>query len=98
MAAALACGVVACSTAEQKVASHIARAEELLARKDEKAALIELRLALQAAPERGDLNLRIARVFAHDETKQLDALFFYQEAYRLDPALDEARLGAAHIL
>jgi len=97
-ALSLACALAACSSPEENINEHLGRAEELLAEGDQKAAIIELRSALKAAPQRGDLNLRIARLLARDEQKQADALFFYQEAYRLDPTLDEARLAAAEIL
>lgn len=98
--AALVCAsaLQACTPADQKIEKHLARAEELIEDKDHKGALIELRNALKLAPQRGDLNLRIAKILARDEERLADALFFYQEAYRLDPSLDEARLAAAEIL
>lgn len=100
IAVALACAATlqACSPPSQKIDEHLARAEELIEQDDDRGALVELRSALKLAPQRGDLNLRIAKILARDQKRLSDALFFYQEAYRLDPSLDEARLAAAELL
>lgn len=95
---ALAGAFAACTSPDEKVNEHLRKAEEALAAGDERSALIELRSGLRAAPQRADVNLRIARLFEKNEEKLADALFFFQEAYRLDPSLDEARLAAAELL
>jgi tetratricopeptide (TPR) repeat protein len=94
----LALGILACTSPAEKVDAHLEKAASLLDGGDDKGALIELRSALKIAPQRADLNLRIAQLLARDEEKTADSLFFYQEAYRLDPSMDEARLAAAEIL
>jgi tetratricopeptide (TPR) repeat protein len=100
-AAAVAAAFVAlatgCASKEEKLENHMARANEHLAKGEPKVALLELRSALQLAPNNGAVNMRIAEVMAQ-EGMAADAAFFYREAFRVDPSLDEARLGAAQYL
>lgn len=95
---ALACTLGACRSPEEQVEAHLGKAKTLLAAGDQGAAWLELQDALRVAPRRADLDLRIARLLTTNPAWAADALFLYQEAYQLDPSLDEARLGAAEIL
>ena len=85
-----------CASNEEKVAQHVAAADELEAADDFRAALVELRSALSLEPKSADLSLRIGKVYA--ELGRPEAAFFYGEAYRLDPTLTEAALLQAPLL
>jgi tetratricopeptide (TPR) repeat protein len=94
---ALALGLGACASDEEKKAEHLQRAEEHLAEGDLEAGLIELRSALQLAPQDASICLRIAEVLI-DAGAPADAAFFFGEARRLDPQSDAAALGEAKLL
>ncbi len=86
-----------CRSEQDRFADHLQRAERFEAAQDLDAALIELRSALQLAPKDAGTNARIADVLQRRGQKQ-DALFYYQEAYRLDPEQRAAKLAAAGLL
>lgn len=94
---ALALGVAACASDEERKAQHLERADQYLAQGDVEAGLIELRSALQLAPQDAAVCLRIAEALV-DAGAQNDAVFFYGEARRLDPQNDAAALGEARLL
>lgn len=87
----------ACSSREEKFAEHLARAESYLAAGQDKEALVELRSALQADPKSAETSWRIAEVL-RKQGKMADAVFFYREASRLDPARSDAMLQEAALL
>ncbi|MFI5320592.1 MAG: tetratricopeptide repeat protein [Myxococcota bacterium] len=78
-------------------APHLAKAEALSAAGKTDQALIELRLALQAEPKNADVNFRLAKLL-HQQEKIPDAVFFYEEALRLDPHHAEAALTLAFLM
>ena len=86
-----------CTSNEEKLANHLERADAHVAKGDDKAAVIELMNALRLAPQNGAINLRMADVMSR-QGKQAEALFYYEESFRLDPTLDAGRLGAALVL
>jgi tetratricopeptide (TPR) repeat protein len=86
-----------CASDEEKLQTHLARAESYIEKGDDKAALVELRGALQLAPKNGAVNLRLAEVMSR-QGKANEAVFFFEEAIRLDPTLDAARIGLAQYL
>jgi tetratricopeptide (TPR) repeat protein len=95
--ALLVCAGAGCESDQQKLQNLLERAEASKEAGKYKEALIDLKVALQLAPQSGDINFRLARTLS--AMKQPDnALFFYEEAFRLDPSLDEARLAAARIV
>jgi tetratricopeptide (TPR) repeat protein len=98
-AALLAAGTltIGCRSEQDRFADHRERAERFAADRDLDAALIELRSALQLSPEDAATNARLADLLQRRGQKQ-DALFFYQEAYRLDPDQLAAKLAAAGLL
>lgn len=86
-----------CRSEQDRFADHLQRADRFEAEQDLDAALIELRSALQLSPKDAGTNARIADVLQRRGQKQ-DALFYYQEAYRLDPEQLTAKLAAAGLL
>jgi len=83
-----------CSSEQERVESHQLRAEGHLEEGRYREALLELRSALALDPQNADLNFRIARVLAV-QGKIGAAIFYYQEARRLDPDRLDAILGEA---
>lgn len=83
-----------CSSEQERLETHQLRAERHLEQGRYREALVELRSALALEPENADLNFRIARVLAlQGEIGR--AIFYYQEARRLDPGRVDAILGEA---
>ena len=89
--------VPGCSSDSERIATHLADADRLLEEGNEREAMIELRSALQLDPQSADINSRIARAL-EDRNEYGDALFYYQEAFRLDPNDVASGLAAARIL
>ncbi len=82
----------ACSSDEDRVAQHLARAERHREAGAHREELLELRAGLQLAPQSAELNQRIARAYeALGEPEE--AVHFYGEAYRLDPSRTRAALA-----
>jgi tetratricopeptide (TPR) repeat protein len=94
--ALLGLALAGCTSREEKLAERIAKSEAYLAENKIPEALIELRGALKLAPTSADINHRIARVL-EDQGALADALFFYQETYRLDPSNNDASLSLAKL-
>jgi tetratricopeptide (TPR) repeat protein len=86
-----------CSSSEETITRHLERAESYLEYGQSDKALIELQSALKLAPQRAETNLRIASVHESYERYE-DALFFYEEALRLEPNNEPAMLGVARLL
>jgi Tfp pilus assembly protein PilF len=81
--------VAACASDAERRDQHLANAESYLAEGDTRTALIEFRSALELDPQNADVNFRVGRALEAVAAVQ-DALFFYEEAYRLDPMHSEA--------
>jgi tetratricopeptide (TPR) repeat protein len=89
--------VLACSSPEETVKRHLERAQVYEESGQIEQAQAELQAALKVAPQNPATNLRLATLLERGE--QWDtALFYYEEAHRLDPANDDAALGVAHLL
>ena len=88
---------LACASPEERFASHIERAETLLAEGRSADALIELQSALKIDPDDADLNQRLAELLLKRGTLPA-AAFHFGEAYRLDPTRVEATLKQAELL
>lgn len=82
LAATLLCA--GCSSDEERLAEHLARADAYVESGSTRAAMIELRAALKLQPQSGEINERIARVLQSDGAFE-DAVFFLREAQRLEP-------------
>ena len=94
----LAVGLAAgCGSDEEKLAEHLAAAQELRVAGDLQEALLELRSALQIDPNNAAVNFEIAELMMRGRAIE-DALFYYQEARRLDPSMLPAALGEARLL
>lgn len=90
-------GPLACASPEERFASHIERAETLLAEGRSADALIEFQSALKIDPDDADLNQRLAQLLLERGTLPA-AAFHFGEAYRLDPSRVEAALEQARLL
>ncbi len=86
--------VAGCSSEQERVEEHQTRAEEHLEEGRYREALVELRSALALDPQDAELSFRIARALAL-EGEIGGAIFYYQEARRLDPDRVDAILGEA---
>lgn len=91
------CAAVACNLAGGRVASHLERADELLAEGRGTEALIEMRSAAVLAPDDPSVVLRVA------ETSEAygyvgDAVDFYRDYLAQVPGDDERRVALASLL
>lgn len=86
----------ACGSRDQ-AAPHLAKAEQLSAAGNLEQALIELRSALKAEPKNADVNYRLAKLL-HQQEVIPDAVYFYEEALRLDPQHADAALTLAFLM
>lgn len=83
---------LACTSAEEEVTDHLQKATELEAEGSHREAFIELKNALQADPRSLEANLRLGALL--ERTNQFgEALFYYEEAYRIDPNAVDAGVG-----
>jgi tetratricopeptide (TPR) repeat protein len=83
--------LAACSSKEEKFATHLANAEKYIAAGQDKEAMVELKSALQVDPKSAEINWRIAELL-RGQQKYADARFFYREVSRLDPSRTDAIL------
>jgi tetratricopeptide (TPR) repeat protein len=88
---------VACASPEERLAEHVARADEYIGKEKPREALIELRSALKLDPQNAEINERIADLL-RSEMALTDAAFYYREAYRLDPSRTHAAMNEARLL
>lgn len=86
-----------CMSREERLAAHLQAADQYAEDGRDREALIELRSALKLDPKSADVNYKIAE-FSRERRRFQDALFYYLEAYRLDPDRVEAGLAAIPIL
>jgi len=86
-----------CTSVEQRVARHLERARVYGEQSQPQKALVELQSALKLDSKNFEINLLTAEMLIELERMD-DALFYYEEALRLDPTRDEAALGVAQLL
>jgi tetratricopeptide (TPR) repeat protein len=86
-----------CTSSEEALARHLERAQLYRESGQADKALIELKAALQLAPQRAETNLEIALLHEGNE-KYEEALFYFEEALRLAPDDEGAALGVARLL
>ncbi len=73
-----------CGSDENRLAELLETAEAYEKEEDWSAARIDLANALRIDPQSPEINLRLGRIEAA-LSNEADALFYYEEAYRLDP-------------
>ncbi|MFP6580827.1 MAG: tetratricopeptide repeat protein [Myxococcota bacterium] len=88
-----------CDSAEQRIATHLARAKSMATEPPPgaTAAILELRNALALAPGRPDLHFEIARILER-EGRRSDAIVHYEETLFFDPEDAEAATRLARLL
>ena len=89
--------VVACSSEQERFDAHLETAEEYRDAREFAEAQLELRSALKLRPNDAEVNHRLALV-SRALGAEDDALFFFEEAYRLDPSHVNAGLGLLSIV
>jgi tetratricopeptide (TPR) repeat protein len=94
---ALALAALGCMSAEERIANHLERARVFEESGQNDKALIELQNALKLDPQRAETNYVNGELLRKME-RWNDALFYYEEAHRLDPKRDDAQLGIAFLL
>ncbi len=82
---------------EEGAAPHLAKADALADEGKLDEALIELRSALKAEPKNAEVNYQLARLL-HRQEQIPDAVFFYEEALRIDPRHADAALTLAFLM
>lgn len=87
----------ACSSPEEDLLRHLERAQVYQESAQTEKALLELLSALKLDPQSADTNIRIAELLEWNERYE-EALFYFEEAYRLAPSRDEGALGLARLL
>jgi tetratricopeptide (TPR) repeat protein len=94
--AALALASAGCGSG-QGAAQRLAKAQTLADAGNLDEALIELRNALKEEPKNAEVNFRLAKLL-HQREEIPDAVFFYEEALRIDPRHADAALGLAFLM
>ncbi len=94
---ALALTAVGCMSSEERVANHLERARVYAESSQADKALVELQSALKLDPKSAEINYLTGKQLNEMERYE-DAIFFYEEAHRIDPARDDAKLGIAFLL
>jgi cytochrome c-type biogenesis protein CcmH/NrfG len=89
--------LAACRSDQEQARTHRERAEELLAEGEAHGAFLELRRALARDPTSAQINFLLAEVLMADRQPG-KALFYYQEARRLDPGRLDAYLAEGRLL
>lgn len=86
-----------CRSSEQRFAAHMQRAEKYTKEQKHAEAYIELKNALKLNPNDSKINQELAKCL--QSLGQIpDAIFYYQEARRLDPNNEDAALSVAGLL
>ena len=96
-ATALALSALGCMSSEERVSNHLERARVFEESEQPAKALIELQSALKLDPQNPETNYLTGELLTKMERRD-DALFYYEEAHRLDPRRDDAQLGIAFLL
>jgi len=88
--------VLGCSDNATRRAEHLSAAEGYRVEHKWRDAELELKSALQLDPQSSEINLRLAGLEA-EQGRSEDALFYFEEAYRLDPDNVAAATGIVGI-
>ena len=95
--ALLVLAALGCMSSEERIANHLERARVYDESSQLNQALIELQSALRLDPQSAETNYLIGELMKEMERFD-DAIFFYEEAHRIDPTRDDAKLGIAFLL
>ena len=83
---------LACTPADQAIEEHLAKAEQFRQEGSLREAVIELKNILNLDPTHVEANLRLANLY-YNQQQFPDALFYFEEAYRLAPDSEPAAVG-----
>ena len=97
LAAALVLAALGCMSSEERIANHLERARVYEESSQPNQALVELQSALRLDPQNAETNYLTGELMTQMERYD-DAIFFYEEAHRIDPKRDDAKLGIAFLL
>jgi tetratricopeptide (TPR) repeat protein len=97
LAVGLALTALGCMSSEERIANHLERARVYQESSQPNQALVELQSALRLDPQSAETNYLTGDLMKRMERYD-DAIFFYEEAHRIDPARDDAKLGIAFLL
>jgi tetratricopeptide (TPR) repeat protein len=97
LATMLALAALGCMSSEERIANHLERARVYEESSQPNQALIELQSALRLDPQSAETNYLTGELMKKMERFD-DAIFFYEEAHRIDPSRDDAKLGIAFLL
>ncbi|MEN8161324.1 MAG: tetratricopeptide repeat protein, partial [Myxococcota bacterium] len=86
-----------CTSPEERIARHLERAQLYVDQSQPEKALVDLQSALKLDPKNFEINLLTADALVEIQRMD-DALFYYEEAHRLEPMRDEPALGIAQLL
>lgn len=86
-----------CMSSEERIANHLERARVYEESGQLNQALVELQSALRLDPQSAETNYLTGELMKQMERYE-DAIFFYEEAHRIDPKRDDAKLGIAFLL
>src|SRR5262245_25442001 len=84
-------------SSEERIANHLERARVYDESSQPNQALVELQSALRLDPQSAETNFLTGELMKKMERYD-DAIFFYEEAHRIDPSRDDAKLGIAFLL
>ncbi len=89
--------LIGCTSPEERIARHLERAQLYVDQSQPEKALIDLQSALKLDPKNFEINLLTAQALIELQRMD-DALFYFEEAHRLEPLRDEPTLGIAQLI
>jgi tetratricopeptide (TPR) repeat protein len=89
--------LLGCTSPEERIARHLERAQLYVDQSQPEKALVDLQSALKLDPKNFEINLLTAQALIELQ-RMYDALFYFEEAHRLEPLRDEPTLGIAQLL
>jgi len=90
------CVLVACSSAEERFAERVGRAEQLTEAGETEDAILEYRSALKINPDDSNANEQLGNLLLR--RGDLDAVYYFDEAIRLDPGRIDIAMRLAQVL
>jgi tetratricopeptide (TPR) repeat protein len=90
------CVLVACSSPEERFAEHVERAEQLAEAGETEDAILEYRSALKIDPDDSNANEQLGNLLLR--RGDLDAVYYFSEAIRLDPGRIDIAMRLAQVL
>jgi tetratricopeptide (TPR) repeat protein len=90
------CTLVACSSPEDRFAKHVEKAERLAEAGETEDAILEYHSALKIDSESSAANEQLGNLLL--QRGDLDAIYYFGEAIRLDPGQIDVAMRLAHVL